>query len=108
MTGADGCETPRSCLRGGVGRLPLYFFNVDDGDSDLDSEGTELKNLAVAKCEAVKLAGRIICDAGDTFWDRAEWRLTVTDEKGLSLFELYILGTESPAIQDIHPEAVRA
>jgi hypothetical protein len=79
--------------------MPKYHFNVDDGALGVDSDGTELKDLTVAKCEAIRMAGRIICDAGNTFWDRSEWRLTVTDEAGLTLFELYILGTEAPAAQ---------
>jgi hypothetical protein len=77
--------------------MPKYHFNVDDGQAPIPCAGAELKNLAEAKCEAVKMMGQLICDAGGAFWDRSEWRMTVTDEAGLSLFELYILGTDAPA-----------
>jgi hypothetical protein len=83
--------------------MPRYYFNVDDGDSTLDTEGCEIETLAKAKCEAVKLAGRIICGAAAKFWDRAQWSMTVTDGGGLTLFTLDLMGTEAPAI---HPHPI--
>jgi hypothetical protein len=82
--------------------MPRYYFNVDDDNSTLDTEGSEIETLAKAKCEAVKMAGRIICDAAGKFWDRAEWSMTVTDGAGLTLFTLDFMGTEAPAI---HPHS---
>ena len=75
--------------------MPRFFFHTDN---IRDVDGTELKSVAVAKCEAIKLAGRIICDEASEFWDRAEWTLTVSDDRGLTLFELCIVGTDSAAI----------
>jgi hypothetical protein len=74
-----------------------YHFNIEDGESTPDAEGTEIDTLAHAKCQAMRMAGQIICDAAETFWDAAEWKMTVTDETGLTLFELLIFGTESAA-----------
>ena len=79
--------------------MPRYHFNVDNGAVLPDPDGTELDSLAAAKCEAVKTAGRMICDAAGEFWDSAEWVMTVTDDAGLTLFTLQIVGTESPATQ---------
>jgi hypothetical protein len=78
--------------------MPRYFFHIEDGSIVHDDEGTELKDLAVAKCEAVKLAGQMICDAAGDFWDKEEWKLTATDEDGLTLFFLQFFGGESPAV----------
>jgi hypothetical protein len=78
--------------------MPRYFFHIDDGVLRQDDEGTILKDLASAKCDGVKLAGQAICDAGEAFWDRQEWTLTATDEDGMTLFRLDILGTEAPAL----------
>jgi hypothetical protein len=64
-----------------------------------DEEGHELSSLAVAKCEAIKLAAGIICEQAGEFWDKAEWSMTVTDENDLTLFQLQVIGTESPAIR---------
>jgi len=79
--------------------MPRYHFNIDDGKSSPDSEGRELENLQVAKCEAIKLAGREICEVAGEFWDRSEWSMAVTNDQGLTLFTLLIVATEAPAIQ---------
>ena len=79
--------------------MPRYFFHVEDGTSRSDEESTELENIVQAKCEAVKLAGRLICDEASEFWDRSQWKMTVTDDTGLILCILEVLGTEAPAGQ---------
>jgi hypothetical protein len=58
----------------------------------------ELPSIAEAKCEAVRYAGRLICDHAGEFWNSSDWNMTVTDECGLTLFTLRLVGTESPAI----------
>lgn len=77
--------------------MPRYFFHVDDGIALRDEEGSELRDVTVAKCEAVKLAGQLICESADTFWSHQEWKLTATNEQGLTLFCLHLLGVEAPA-----------
>ena len=52
-----------------------------------------------AKFAAVKYAGQLLADVGEHFWDEANFDLTVTDENGLILFSMRVLGTEAPAIQ---------
>jgi len=78
--------------------MPRYFFHIEDGPTTRDEEGTELKDVSVAKCEAVKLAGQMICDSAASFWDRQEWKLTATNEDGLILFCLHFVGIEAPAV----------
>jgi hypothetical protein len=69
--------------------MPRYFFNVHDGQTILDREGTELADIAEARVDAVDLAGRSIHELGDKFWLTAEdWRLEVADETGKVLFTL--------------------
>ncbi|HEU0044020.1 DUF6894 family protein [Sphingomonas sp.] len=77
--------------------MPRYFFLVHDGSPDRDEEGTELDDLAAAKCHAVKYAGDLICDGTTDFWGKVDWRMSASDEKGLTLFDLHIMGTEAPA-----------
>jgi hypothetical protein len=74
--------------------MEKYHFDIDDGELSWDAEGTDLEDLASAKCEAVRMAGQVICDAAGSFWDRAEWKMTVRTGAGLVLFQLHILGTE--------------
>jgi hypothetical protein len=74
--------------------MPKFHFHLDD---ERDEQGLELANLAAAKCEALEFAARHICDAANAFWDREEWTLTVTNESGLTLMQLRIVGTQSAA-----------
>jgi hypothetical protein len=76
--------------------MPRFHFHTDEM---ADPQGIELAGLAEAKCEATKLASRVICDVADEFWDEAQGCLTVTDASGLTLFQLQIIGTESPSIR---------
>lgn len=74
--------------------MPRYFFHVEGHPDDL---GMELPTIARAKCEAVRYAGQLICDQAEDFWDAREFTLTVSDESGLTLFSLVLVGTEAPA-----------
>jgi len=40
-----------------------------------------------------------ICDAGRTFWDTDGWKLTATDDAGLTLFVLQFIGYDAPSVQ---------
>ncbi|HEX9948390.1 MAG TPA: hypothetical protein VGA98_12675 [Allosphingosinicella sp.] len=77
--------------------MPRYFFHIEDGAATRDDEGIELENVAVAKCEAVKLAGQMICDSAGGFWNHRDWKLTAASETGLTLFCLHFIGIEAPA-----------
>jgi hypothetical protein len=74
--------------------MPRFYFHLD---GEHDEHGLELADLAAAKCEALEFAARHICDAANAFWDREEWMLSVADERGLTLMQLHIVGTQSAA-----------
>jgi hypothetical protein len=80
-----------------------FYFHLDD---ERDEHGLELADLAAAKCEALEFAARHICDAANAFWQREEWTLSVTDEKGLILVQLHILGTQSAAASSSQQKTV--
>jgi hypothetical protein len=75
--------------------MPKFYFHLDD---QRDEHGVELPDLAAAKCESLEFAARHICDAANAFWDREEWMLSVADERGLTLMQLNILGTQAAAM----------
>jgi hypothetical protein len=81
--------------------MPKFYFNMDDDSSDPD--GHELASVAVAKCDAAKMLGKILCDNSHGFWDQAAWTMTVSDENGLTLFQLHVMGTEAAAIGGRRP-----
>ena len=78
--------------------MPRFFFQIDGFPND--DEGVEVESLARAKCEAVDMAGRLICEESNTFWEKKEWSMTVADARGLTLFALTFFATESAALAD--------
>ncbi len=83
--------------------MPTFHFEVNGQTNDGD-RFLQFKDLAEAKCEALKLAGTLIHDAAGTFWDKPEWMLIVRDDAGLTLFQLQVLGAEGPAEQNLSRE----
>jgi len=77
--------------------VPRYHFNVEDGHSTIDEVGTELPNLTAARQEAVRAAGALIAEHAGRFWETAEWKVVVTDDKGLVLFTLHFFATDGAA-----------
>ena len=59
----------------------------------------DLPSLAIAKCEAVRYAGRLICEQANSFWDKGDFTMSVTDETGLILFSLVLSGVDAPIIR---------
>ena len=81
-----------------------YYFHTD---SQRDLNGVYLASIADAKCEALAVAGRMICDQAAAFWNAAEWCLTVSDQDDLTLFQLNIMGTDAPVTQASSVSAAR-
>ena len=78
--------------------MSRYYFNVQDGRSDIDRDGTELPDVQSARSEALRLAGAIIDDAGRRGDLGEEWRVEVTDDTGLMLFRMDFIVVESAAV----------
>jgi D-lyxose ketol-isomerase len=78
-----------------------YFFHTNHPAELIvqDDEGFDFANIHEAKCAAVKYAGQLLADVGEHFWDIADFDLTVTDERGLILFSMRVIGIEAPAIR---------
>ena len=77
--------------------MPEFHFNVFDGITSIDQDGTELPDLHTARHEALILAGAMIEDSAKRLALGEEWRLEVTDDAGLMLFRLDFTIIEAPA-----------
>jgi hypothetical protein len=44
------------------------------------------------------LAGRVLLDGPDKFWESTDWHVDVTNAAGLILFRLDFSATDSPAL----------
>ena len=80
--------------------MPRYHFNVYDGVSLPDDDGTELADIQAARQEAIRFAGRIIADEAHTLALSEDWRMEVTDNSGILLFRLDVVVTASEAAMD--------
>jgi uncharacterized protein DUF6894 len=77
--------------------VPRYHFNIRDGRSHADTDGTILPSLEAARIEAVRLSGELLRESPETFWSSAFWEMEVADERGLILFTLHFSSTDAPA-----------
>jgi hypothetical protein len=78
--------------------MPVYHFNVRDGANIPDPEGTELPDLRSARVEAVRLAGRLLMDEPESFWEGSDWHVEVTDNRGIALFRLDFRASEAAPV----------
>lgn len=78
-----------------------YFFHTNLPSEQVvqDDEGFDFPSVHVAKCEAVVYAGQLLKDTREHFWDDGDFELTVTDDQGLVLFAMRVVGIEAPAIR---------
>ena len=68
--------------------MPRYYFDIVDGSEFIDTEGTELADLAAARIEAVRLSAEVLKEMPERFWHSALWKMTVLDEDRVTLFVL--------------------
>ena len=74
-----------------------YFFHTQDGRPFHDEEGTPLPNDEAARIEAARVLGQLLNEHPSGVWHDEEFRLTVTDEQGVTLYVLDIAALRSPA-----------
>lgn len=78
--------------------MSRYHFNVYDGETFIDTIGTELPDEWTARQEAIRTAGRILDDERHRLALGQDWTMEVTDARGLILFRLDFHVTGSPVI----------
>jgi hypothetical protein len=78
--------------------MPRYHFNTSDGRPACDPTGVECADLAGAKRLAVRFAGAMLPEIADEIFD-TDFRLEVTNDAGLTLFSILVVGTDAPAIK---------
>ncbi|MEI9889968.1 MAG: hypothetical protein WDN45_04395 [Caulobacteraceae bacterium] len=79
--------------------MPRYFFNVQDGVAVDDREGAECVDLGDARGEAVRRVAAMLGERTDEFWRDAYWKLSVADERGLTLFSIEISASLAPVVK---------
>ncbi len=77
----------------GFTTMPRYFFDVHDGTSLPDPEGTELPDRHAMRSEAIRMAGQILDDLDGRF-QGGEWTMKVRDDSGRVVMTLRFSVTE--------------
>lgn len=78
--------------------MPRFHFNIFDGHPTIDAQGTELESYEAARRQAIALAGTVLVEESREPQVGNDWRVEVTDEKGLILYRLDIGIAQSPAV----------
>jgi hypothetical protein len=83
------------------GAVARFFFHTNNRAerSVQDDVGMDFPSVHEAKCAAVKYAAQLLSDSTEHFWDSADFELTITDQKGLILFSMRVVGIEAPAVR---------
>lgn len=74
--------------------MPRYFFPVMDGRALVDTDGTELADMDAVRAEAVRTAGEILAAEDPGLFSEHDWRMTVADNRGKTVFSLYLKATD--------------
>ena len=82
--------------------MPRFHFNVYDGVTILDEEGTEFVSWEEARLGAIRAVGEILKNSPKCVALGEDWRMEVTDETGLVLFRLDFQVIDSPAVMSSH------
>lgn len=83
--------------------MPVYHFNVHDGSDFPDRDGIALPDLQAARRQALQLAGELLRDQGENFWNGEDWKVEVTDAANLVLFTILFAAFDAPAIAPSSP-----
>ena len=70
--------------------------------------GVELGSPVEARREAIRTCGQLMREGPEPFWGSRPWTVTVTDETGLILWEIYMDGVSSAAGGHIDDASDRA
>lgn len=78
--------------------MAQYIFNIVEEGKAPDTIGTEYPSAEVARMEAVRFAGELLKLEPERLWKGAELRIEATDEAGLLMFTIVIVGVDSPSL----------
>ena len=81
--------------------MQRFFFHRTDGDFDPDNQGTEFPNLATAKLDAVRFAAESVKESPEDVWLDGTFRVEVSDEQGMLLCMVIVLGIDTPAARGL-------
>jgi hypothetical protein len=81
--------------------MPKYYFDLRDGDTVVDSDGTELPNVGAARAHANNVARELMFRSKGLLNDRwSNWSMAVHDAEGEELFSFRFTDVKSDEEED--------
>ena len=77
--------------------VPTYVFNILKDGAAPERVEAELPNVAQAEAEAVKMIGAELRENPDGLLVDKDWRVEITDPRGLILFTVYSSAIQAAA-----------
>jgi Domain of unknown function (DUF6894) len=69
--------------------MPMYYFNLNDGETVVDTDGTDLPGVGAARIHATGVARELTSNGGGILTQSwSGWTMSVQDEHGTELFSL--------------------
>ena len=81
--------------------MPHYHFNIFDGVASIDQEGTQLPGTTEAMQTAMRYAADVLREEACKPILGEEWRVEVTDGRGMILFRIDMMLSASPALGQV-------
>lgn len=63
----------------------------------------ESPNLTALRVEVAQFVGDLLKEHAGKIWADEDWRVDVTDEKGLILYVMHISAAQAPAVRNVAP-----
>ena len=86
--------------------VPRFYFHTETDVRTTDEKGMEFPGFLEARREAIRTCGQMMQDAPEVFWGSRPWNVSVTDEKGLIMWEIYVDGQTSAAGRSLEPDRI--
>jgi hypothetical protein len=77
--------------------MSLFHFQVRTDTHVLLAEGVELETMEGARVEAARRIGALLSEHAAQLWVDEDWRMDVTDARGLILFVIQVSALRSAA-----------
>jgi uncharacterized protein DUF6894 len=73
--------------------MPMYYFHLYDGETIVDSDGTDLVSIGAARDHAAGVARELTANSHGFLKQRwSEWTMSVHDGEGTEVFSLAMSG----------------
>ncbi|MET3725949.1 DUF6894 family protein [Sphingomonas trueperi] len=73
-----------------------YFFNSVDGGMETDKVGAEFESLEAARVHAIAVS--LLQDSAQSVWHERDFRIEITNDRGLVPCTLIIINIDSAAV----------